>query len=383
MLAKNNVLILGCGLGGLVAANTLAKQAKRAASITVVERKTSFQLPALFPWVMMGWRQPRQVQRDLKALSKRKIKVINENVRSIDISKRRVRIDSSELSYDYLIVALGADYALEEIPGFQQYAHHIYDLDSAVKFRDAVDSIPNGGTLAIGISRLPFKCPVAPYEAALLLEDHFRKNGKSVNVQFFTPEAHPLPAAGPVLGKQVERMLAGRGIKYHPKKNLARIEQGRVAFDDGSKIIFDLLFAVPPHRCPKPVIDAGLTDSSGWVPVNSYTLATKYDGVYAIGDVAAVETPHGHVPLLPKAGVFARGHAEVVANNIAVAITGKGERKAWDGTGECFMEVSKGESAFLKGNFLSNPPRLEFHPPRRKWHLEKIRFEKDWMNQWF
>jgi len=154
-------------------------------------------------------------------------------------------------------------------------------------------------------------------------------------------------------------------------------------FDDGGEIAFDLLFAVPPHKCPGPVVESGLSDASGWVPVNSHTLATKFEDVYAIGDVAAVETPHGHMPFLPKAGVFALGQAEVVANNIAVAITGKGERKAWDGTGECFLQVSKGESAFLRGSFLSRPPRLEFHPPRRKWQLERIKWEKFMMSHWF
>ena len=104
---------------------------------------------------------------------------------------------------------------------------------------------------------------------------------------------------------------------------------------------------------------------------------------YAIGDVAAVETPHGHMPFLPKAGVFARGQAEVVANNIAVAITGKGERRAWDGIGECYLQVSKGESAFLRGSFLSRPPRLEFHPPRRKWQFERVKWEKFMMSHWF
>ncbi|MEK6919455.1 MAG: FAD/NAD(P)-binding oxidoreductase, partial [Thermoproteota archaeon] len=196
MPTGNSVLILGCGVGGLVAANTLAKQAKRAASITVVERKTSFQFPPSYPWLMMGWRQPKQVQRNLARLSRKRIKVINENVKSIDIAKKRVRTDSSELAYDHLVLALGAEYAPEEVPGFGQHANHIYDLESTLKFRDALQSLPEGGTLAIGISRLPFKCPAAPYEAAFLLEDHFRKRGKKVNIQFFTPEAQPVPAAG-------------------------------------------------------------------------------------------------------------------------------------------------------------------------------------------
>ncbi len=382
MPAGNHVVILGCGVGGLVVASSLAKQAKKAASITVIERKAQFHFPPSFPWLMMGWREPRQVQHDLKPLAKKGVKIINENVTGIDVSKKRVKAESSELSYDHLVVALGAEYAPEQIPGFEEYAHHIYDLEHAVKFRDAVENF-KGGTLAVGVSRTPFKCPAAPYEASLLLEDHFRKTGKNVNIEFFTPEPNPVPATGAVIGKQVERLLASRGIHYHAGKKLARVEKERLVFDDKEEIRYDLLFAVPPHRPPRPVVDAGLTDSSGWVPVNPNTLATKFENVYALGDVASIETPHGHVPFLPKAGAFAHGQGEVLANNLAVSITGKGERKAWDGSGACFLEVSRGESGFLKGNFLSNPPRLEFHPPRRKWHLEKVVFEKYWMRHWF
>ncbi len=347
-----------------------------------MERKAQFQFPPSFPWLMMGRREPKQVQRDLTPLAKKGIKIINDTVTSIDVPKKRVKTGASEITYDHLVVALGAEYAPEEVPGFDQYAHHPYDLEHTVKLRDAVETFP-GGRFAVGVSRTPFKCPTAPYEAALLLEDHYRKSGKKVSMEFFTPEPYPTPAAGPVIGKQVERLLAKRGIVYHPKKKLAKVEPSKVVFDDKDEIPYDLLLAIPPHRCPKPVVDAGLTDSSGWVPVNPYMLATKFEGVYALGDVAAVETPHGHGPFLPKAGVFAHGQAEVLANNLAVSITGRGERKRWDGSGACFLEVSRGESAFLKGNFLSNPPRLEFHPPRRKWHLEKVVFEKYWMHKFF
>jgi sulfide:quinone oxidoreductase len=178
-------------------------------------------------------------------------------------------------------------------------------------------------------------------------------------------------------------MLVSRGISYHPKKKLVEVKPNRVRFEDGEEMEFDLLMAVPPHRAPKPVVDGGLTDQSGWVPVNPQMLATKYNDVYAIGDVTAVETPHGHMPFLPKAGIFAQGQAEVVANNLAFSITGKGAKKAWDGSGYCYLGVSKAESAFLKGSFLSNPPRLEFHPPRRKFQMEKVAWEKRWMKERF
>ena len=382
MTTKNRVLILGCGIGGTIVAGELAKKARKQASITVVERKQAVQFPPSFPWVMMGWRQPRQVQRNLSFLSRKGVKVVGGSVRSIDARKKRVHVDSSTLEYDYLVVALGAEYAPESIPGFAEFAYHIYDLDSAVKFGDAARNF-QGGNVLVGVSKTPFKCPTAPYEVALLLEEYYRKEGRNAKVQFFTPEKQPVPAAGPVLGKQVEKLLTSRGIEYNSKKELAEVKRDRVVFKDGQEMGFDLAMIVPPHRAPGVVVEGGLVDGSGWVPVNPQTMATKFEDVYAVGDVTVIETPHAHVPFLPKAGIFAEGQAEVVANNIAFLITGKGERKAWDGSGYCFLGVSRSESAFLQGSFLSNPPRLEFHPPRRKWFLDKVAYEKGWMQRKF
>jgi sulfide:quinone oxidoreductase len=106
--------------------------------------------------------------------------------------------------------------------------------------------------------------------------------------------------------------------------------------------------------------------------------------VYAVGDVVSSPTPSGYVPYLPKAGVFAHGQAEVVANNIAVQVRGKGKLKAWAGDASCFLEVGQGKAAFVKGNFMASPrPDIKFHMPDKIWHMQKVLFEKYWMHHWF
>jgi sulfide:quinone oxidoreductase len=368
-------------MGGLATASLLAERAP-SASITIVEQKKTFEFPPSFPLLAMGRREPGKVRRTLSIPKKRGVHLINDRVRSIVTSSKTVKTESEELHYDHLVISMGVDYSPGEVPGLEKYAHQFYDFDSAMKLRDALDGFGNG-KLLIGISRLPIKCPVAPYGLALLLQDHFARAKKKVTVEFFTPEPHPAPAAGPVIGKQVERLLAAGGIALHPKIKLSKVEKERVVFEGKTEIPYDMLIVVPPHKCPSAVVEAGLTDSSGWVPVSPQTLATRVEGVYAIGDVTAIETPHAHVPFLPKSGAFALGQAQVVSNNIAMSITGRGDRKLWDGTGSCFLEVSKGETAMLRGEFLSNPPRLEFHPPRRKWQVEKTKLENYWMNYRF
>ena len=372
---KAKVLILGCGLAGSTVAVRLAGKVRKRASIRVIEPKQNFQLPASFQWVMMGWRRPSEVQRSLRPLARKGIDIVNDSVEKVSIQKKIVKTKTGEYSYDHLIIATGADYATSLIPGFEEYADHTYDLEHATKFRDHVQKF-KGGRLIVAISRVPFKCPPAPYEVALLLEQHFRSTGRKSTVQIFTPEPQPLPAAGPVIGRQMLKLLENRGVSYNPKTVLKRVEKSRIVFDNG-EAEYDLLYVVPPHTCPKPIVEAGLTDSSGWVPINPQTLTTKYENVYGLGDVTSVETAHGHVPFLPKAGVFAIGQAEILADNLAAKITGENRTSTWNGNGHCFLATGGEEAAFLQGSFLSNPPRLEFHTPSEKWYQDRLTFEKE------
>jgi sulfide:quinone oxidoreductase len=379
--SRPNIMVLGCGMGGFTVSNLISKQVGGSAIVTVIEPKARLAFAPAFQWLVFGWRQPEKIQRDHRNLSRKKnVHMVNERVERIDVKERTIKTGSETVRYDKLVIALGTEFAFDQVPGLGTYSHNAYSIEGALKLREAIDNF-SGGTIALGISRLPIKCPPAPYELALLLEEHFRRAKKRVEIYFFTPEPHPIPAAGSVIGKQVERLLNSRGIKYLPKSKLAKVERNRVVFDDGSELKFDLLVTTPPHRASQVVRDAGLTDESGWIPVNPHNLATRHEDVFAIGDITSIETPHGHAPYLPKAGVFATGQAEVVANNLAVSITKKGGMKQWNGEGSCYLQVGKSESAFLKGAFLSNPPRLEFHPPRRKWFLEKLRLEKEWLKQ--
>jgi len=378
------VLVLGGGVGGLVASSTLEKKLDGKAEVTLIERKKNFQFPPSYPWLMLGMRKPDQTERSLSALGRKGIKVVNGEVLSIDPEVRTVKTSNGSFPFDYLIISLGAEYAPDSIPGFREHAHHIYDLESAIRFRDALENFP-GGDIAMGVSRTPFKCPAAPYEAALLVEHFFREKGlgEKVRIKFFTPEGLPLPSAGPDIGNETAELLKSRGIDAKFKVKLTEVRPSEAVFEDGSTIQFDLLFAVPPHKCPQPVVDAGLTDQTGWIPVEPSTMQTKHSGIYAVGDVASVPTPSGYVPFLPKAGVFAHRQAEVVSQNIASEILGKGAKKSYDGSGECFLMTGGNQAGFVKGTWFATPhPDIRFYSPTRARYAERVLFEKYWMHRW-
>lgn len=386
MSRDKTVLILGGGIGGVVAANVLRRKLGREHEIVLVDKRTEHRFPPSYPWLMMGWREPNKVTRNLNLLNKRGIKYINGEVLKIDPANRVVKASTKDFAYDHLVVALGAELTPETIPGFSDRAYHIYELEEAMEFREVLRNF-SGGAVAVGVSSLPFKCPAAPYEAALYMDYHFRKKRirDKVDMNFFTAEGRPMGVAPPEIGKMVKGMLEGRGITYHSNLKLTSVdsEKGEITFEGGKSMNFDLLFAVPPHRAPNVVRESDLTDESGWISVDKRTLRTKYDDVYALGDATKIMLDMGKP--LPKAGVFAHGQAEVVAHNIVADIQGTGAAE-FDGWGECFLEVGYGKAGMVRGNFYAEPaPDVKVRWPRlsRVWHWSKILFEKYWFWKWF
>jgi sulfide:quinone oxidoreductase len=156
-------------------------------------------------------------------------------------------------------------------------------------------------------------------------------------------------------------------------------------FDAGQRVTYDLLVAVPPHRAPKAVVEAGLTNQAGWIPVDPHTLGTNQDGVYAIGDVTAIPIPGRWKPdvplMLPKAGVFAHAQAEVVAQRIVAEVTGRHSEAMFCGDGYCMLEAGEDLAGFAFGNFFAEPaPNVQLRQIGKAWHLGKVLFEKWWLS---
>src|SRR3990172_4595578 len=182
------------------------------------------------------------------------------------------------------------------MPGLAEAANSVYDLRGAEKLRDTLRGF-EGGRVAVVIASLPFKCPAAPYEAAMLMEAAFAQKGirSRVELNIYTPETLPMPVAGPEMGRLVKELVESRGIGFHPQLKLAGVdpEQKILRFDGGREERFDLLLAIPPHRPPRAIRETGLTNEAGWIPVDKASMATPIENVYALGDVTAIKLPNG------------------------------------------------------------------------------------------
>ena len=379
------ILVLGGGVGGLVAAHELRKQLPRPHRVVLIERSTMHLFSPSLLWLMIGQRKPQAISRPLTPLTQKGIEVIQGEITALDAATRTVQVDGQAYSGDYLIVSLGAELAPETIPGLAQAGSNLYTVEGMENLYQALSTF-KAGKLVLVVASIPYKCPAAPYEAAMLLEYFCRKRKIREQVEFdlYAGEAGPMGVAGPQVSRAVREMVEQKGIHYYPDQYVTRVDPQahQLHFASGLTASYDLLAFVPPHRVPRLAIEAGLASEGTWVSVDRSTLETRFPGVYAIGDITGIPLVIGKP--LPKAGVFAHGQAEVVAHNIAVAITGKGEARRFEGNGECFVEMGDGKAGFARGNFYAEPaPTVKMYTPGPHWHAAKVLFEKDWWRRWF
>jgi sulfide:quinone oxidoreductase len=379
------VIILGGGVGGLVAANELRRRLPKVHRIVVVDRESTFVFAPSLLWVLTGNRTVAKVSRPLSRLDRKGITFVHGEIESIDPQRREVVAAGQRLSGDYLIIALGADLAPETVPGLQAGGHNFYSPAGAEAFSADFAKF-KGGRLALLTASPAYKCPGAPYETAMLLEAACRKRGirRQTEIDLYAAEPGPMGVAGPDVSRAVRQMVESKGVRYHPEHQVTGVEPGthRIRFSNGVEASYDLLAYVPPLRAPRVLREAGLIGDSGWIATDRHSFETAHTGVFALGDATSIPLKMGKP--LPKAGVFAHKQAEVVARNLAHQITGGGERATYDGWGECFIETGDGRGGMGKGNFYAEPvPLVSVEPPTWRWHVAKVLFEKWWLRHWF
>lgn len=377
------ILILGGGFGGLAAATTLRKGLSSEHSVTLVDRQPLFLMGLTKLWILNGKRAVGEGPGNRTLLAKHGIDFTEGEVTAIDAAKNEVRVGKRRLTYDYLIIAMGAEYSISSPYGFAKYAKNLYNESGCAEIRDALRSL-KGGRITVLVCGLPFKCPPAPYEASMIIDEVLRKRGirDRVELQIITPEPHPLGILGPEAGKVVTTLLADRGIKYYPAQKVREIRQKGVITEEGGEIQHDSVFAIPIHVAPSVLKDSGLIDESGWVPVDPTTLATRIPSVFAVGDCAATKIPKG--ALLPRAGILAEEQGKVVAENIVHEIEGTDESAKFNGQGVCYMEVGERKAAPVRANFFAQPsPKWEIEPPNEEGYRQKQQFLEERMKAWF
>ena len=328
------IVILGGGVGGTLSANLLSKRLGREAEITVVDPSGMHVYQPGFLYVALGQAHGQWLARDERTMLRKDVRLVVEQATRIDPAEHVVELAHGDrLPFDHLVVATGSRLVPELVPGMVEGAQHFYSLDGAMRLREALRAF-TGGRIMVGIGGIPYKCPPAPVEFVLMLDEHLRRRGirERTELTLLSPLNRAFTIAS--ASKVVQPIMESRGIGLQTFFNVETVDPsaGAVSSLEGEKAEYDLLVLVPPHRGQRVIEESGLGDPGGWLPVDRTTLqVAEHPDVYSLGD--ATNLP------ISKSGSTAHFESPVVASRIASRIDGSAPEATYGGKVMCFLET--------------------------------------------
>ncbi len=312
-----------------------------------------------------------------RSIDKSNVTFRQETVLSIDAGGRRVVTDGGTYEPDILVVALGADYDTSATPGLVEDGYEFYSVAGAERAGHALEAF-GGGAVIVGVLGGFFKCPGAPNETALLLDDYLSRRGirETSSIHLISPLPMPIPISKKT-SDAITAILADHGIEYSPSTTVTRLDpQTHVAhLTDGRQLPYDLFLGIPVHRAPEVVLASDLVED-GWIPVDPVTFATRHPNVYAVGDVTSAP--------VPRAGGIAEGEAATVAEVLISELTGGPAAPPYDGASACYVELGDRLVGRIDVNFLSyDTPVAKFTAPSAELSAEKQAWGATRATRWF
>jgi sulfide:quinone oxidoreductase len=347
------VLILGGGFGGVVAAERLAEQLSDEHQITLVSRSRNFVFYPALVKVAFGRCEAKDVSFDLRhAMLDRRVNFIEAEVARIDPHERKVAIAHGEIegniSYDYLIFALGRRLATERITGFYEHAHHLLNLDKALKFGNAISNFHHGRAV-IG-QCAGTRLPVPVYETAFALARLLKERGERdlVRITVVSPGEFASEFEDRDAAIALENAFAAHEIEFLPNFPIETVTQNSVSTRSGQAINHDLLMLLPPFRGSSAASYLGLTNDEGYINVDWTMRVTGHKRIYAVGDCVNFTGP--------KMGHMATRQGEVAAMNLAAEIDGHEPVSHYSHELKLVIDEAGNDSIYLQKDIWKESP---------------------------
>ena len=368
--STTNIVIVGGGSGGTIAANLLATQLQNEIDTGQVKvhlisgSKIHIFQPA-YLHVAFKNQDAQDIVRNEETLLRHRVNLIAQNAERLDLHAQEVILMSGEkIQFQYLIIATGSVPNPEAIPGLKDGSLNFHTSpEESRMIWDAIEQFKEGRVI-VGIAGVPYKCPPSPNEAAFLIDDYFRRRGirDKVKITFLTPYPRPYPAQA--MSNVVEPLFQKRGIDVVTFFNVESVDplKREIYSLEGESLSYDLLIMVPPHRGADVVLKSGIGDADGWIPTDKNTMRVKgHENAYAIGD--ATDIP------VSKTGVTAHLEAIVAANNIISSIRKTAKLYRYNGRINCPFEMGSGRASFVVGSY--DMPVKEIQPSRIRYAMKK------------
>jgi len=343
--AKKRILILGGGFAGAYTALHLEKRLanERDVEIMLVSRENFVLFTPMLHEVAGADVSVTDIVQPLRKMLRR-THVAIADVEAIDLANKQVRIRHSglarsfDLTYDQLVLALGAVTNFYRTPGLAEHALSMKTLGDAILVRNRVidaleladnqaDETERKTTLTVVIAGAGF----AGIETAGAVNDFLREAMKFYpnlkenmpRVVVADPGDHILPELGVSLGRYAQERLARRGVEVRLKIKVAGYDGKEVALDDGTKIATRMLIWTAGTTPPPLLSTLPCAKQRGRIVANDCLQVSDWSGVWALGDCALVPDALNPGKFYPPTAQHAIRQAAVLANNIVAAMRGQ------------------------------------------------------------
>jgi NADH dehydrogenase len=341
------VLIVGGGFAGLQAARALVKTVGDGVEVTLVNSTDYFLYLPLLPEVAAGVLDPRRVTVSL-AGALRGVSCVLGEVHRVDLTDRRVAMrspegETSELSYDRLVVAAGSVNKLLPIPGVTEHAHGFRGIPEALYLRDhitrQIELAEHCADPAERAARCTFVVVGAGYTGtevvaqgslmtAALVKARPRLRDQPIRWLLLDLAPRVLPELDRRLGRTADRVLRRRGVEVLTGTSIAEATATGVRLSNGTEVATRSLVWCVGVRPDILVAGLDLPTTQGRLTVDEYLTVPEHPEVFACGDMAAVPDLTRPGQLTAMTAQHAQRQGKVAGRNVAASL-GWGERTAY------------------------------------------------------
>lgn len=325
-----HIVVLGGGAGGATFAKYL-RFADPDVKITIIEQDAEYITCLRSNDVIAGMHTLDELTFNLDTIkNKYNVNVVIDKVVGADFDKKTVSTAKGErFSYDKLVVSPGIDFKFEDYEGYDaelaegEFPHAYKAGPQTLKLREQLLAMPQGGTAIIATPQNPFRCPPGPYERASFFAEYFKKHNPTAKLLVLDPKDRftkdvPFKKAWERLyGYKSDNSLI-EWVSGSEGGRVVRLDTANMMVEtDGDDFKADLINIVPNQRAGVLAQKLGLTNASGWCPIERNTMESSlHKEVYVLGDSSIADA-------MPKSGFSANSQAKVCAQ--AIADTLKGE----------------------------------------------------------
>jgi len=316
-------LVLGGGFASLEAAIYLRKQN---IEVTLVSDRDYFYIYPTSIWIPTGEVTLEDVSIPLDRLSmKHGFALIVDPVDAFDAVSKKVTLQSGRVldGYDYIVVALGQDKL--QLTGMEYTLSICGKPQEAVALYEALDALiqKGEGKIAMGFGGNPKDTSAVrggpAFEVLFNVHNYLKKKGLRENFEltFFAPMEKPGQKMGENALVMMDKMFKMTKVNKKIGSKITHFEEDGICFEDKTKLYSDLTMFISAGSGHHILKASGLPLSdAGFVVTNEHNEIEGFEGIYAIGDSAALLGPEWRAKQGHVAEVMARNTASNIYNEM-------------------------------------------------------------------